>query len=486
MEIDILIHDGSVITMDAQRRVLQNHSVAIKAGKILAIGPAGQMEQNYHPAKTINAHRKAIMPGLVDAHAHAGTALIKQVGERLPGANWRETLDFIAYHTSAEWWHVDSLHCSLEKLKTGTTTSLYMLGCAPRGDNPEYAYENAKGVDKVGIRSICAVGPSRPPWPHEYTYWKDGRRIERLVSFEETFEATDEMIGTWNARTDSRVKMWTSASRLLNENPNDPVYDPANAKYVRPQAEGIRALMDKHDVGFHVHAYGTAAKFLDENDFGLLGPQTVFAHGWPFDLESVEIIARTNTRVAHCPRAQRAYLNDGRLPLPELIDAGVTVGLGTDFCGLDRSWNLWEDIYFSPRLHRRKLLDETVIPPGKILEMATIDGARALGMDDRIGSLEPGKEADVIVVNLFQPHLVPFFMEVHRLAYYARGSDVETVIVAGQVLMEDRKVLTVDENDVLEWADEEARHTIRLFGLEPLMERDVHYWNDASRRRSNS
>jgi cytosine/adenosine deaminase-related metal-dependent hydrolase len=212
----------------------------------------------------------------------------------------------------------------------------------------------------------------------------------------------------------------------------------------------------------------------------------VFGHGWPFDLESVEILARTDTRIAHCPRAQRVYLNKGRLPLPELIDAGVTVALGTDFCGIDRNWNLWEDIYFSPRLHRRKLIDETLIPIGKILEMATIDGARALGMDDRIGSIEPGKEADIIVVNLFQPHNVPFFMEVHRLAYYTRGSDVETVIVGGQILMEDRKVLTVDENEILDWAEEEARQTVRVFGLEPLMQRDDHYWRDASRRRSNA
>jgi cytosine/adenosine deaminase-related metal-dependent hydrolase len=278
------------------------------------------------------------------------------------------------------------------------------------------------------------------------------------------------------------VKFWTSASRLLNENPNDPVYDPANAKYVRPQAEGIRRLMDKHDVGFHVHAYGTAAKFLDKNDFGLLGPKTVFAHGWPFDLESVEILARTDTRVAHCPRAQRVYLNTGRLPVPELIDAGVTVALGSDFCGIDRNWSLWEDMYVSPRLHRRILLDETVIQPGKILEMATIDGAKALGMDEQIGSIEPGKEADVIIVNLFQPHSVPFFMEVQRLAYYTRASDVETVIVAGQVLMEDRKVLTVNERDLLEWADEEAQQTVRVFGLEPLMQRDELYWGHATRR----
>lgn len=315
---DILIDNGTVITMDPARRVLRNHSVAVSGGRIVEIGPADEMRARHaNAARIIKARRKAIMPGLVDSHAHAGTSLLKGIGERLPGGPWRELMDFIAYHTSAEWWYVESLLASLEKLKAGTTTSLYMLGCAPRGDSPEHAYRNAEAVDKLGIRSICGIGPSRPPWPKEYTYWEKGRRVERMVSLEETFDKTAEAIGTWNARKDSRVKLWVSASRLLNENPNDPVYDPQQQKYIRPQAEGIREIMEKFGVGFHVHAYGTAAKFLDENDFGLLGPRTVFAHGWPFDLESVEILARTDTRVAHCPRARRVYLNKGRLPLPE-------------------------------------------------------------------------------------------------------------------------------------------------------------------------
>jgi len=479
-DIDILIENGTVVTMDPQRRVLENASVAVHDGKILAVGPADELKAKYRARKTINAYRKAVMPGLVDAHGHAGTALIKQVGERLPSAPWRDTFDFIAYHTSAEWWYVDSLLSSLEKLKSGTTTSLYMLGCAPRGDHPDYAYKNAEAVDKIGIRSICGIGPSRPPWPHEYTYWEDGRRIEREVSMEETFEKTEEAIATWNAKNDSRTKLWISVSRLLNENPNDPVYDPANAKYIRPQAEGVRRIMDKYGVGFHVHAYGTAVKFIEEQRLGLLGPKTVLAHGWPFDMESVEIIARTGTHVTHCPRAHRVYLNKGRLPVPELIDAGVAVALGSDFCGMDRTWNLWEDIYLAPRIHRRIKLDPNLLPVGKVLEMATIDGARALGMDDRIGSLEAGKDADIIVVNLFTPHAAPFFMETQRLAYFARGSDVETVMVQGEILMEDRKVLTVDENDVLDWADEEARQTVRVFGLEPLMQENDHYWKHAS------
>ena len=421
------------------------------------------------------------MPGLIDLHAHAGTALIKQVAEHYPGPNWRNISDFIAYHASREWWYLDSLFSSLEKLKFGTTTSLYMLGCAPRSDNPEYAFANAEGAEKVGLRSIIGVGPSRPPYPRDYTYWENGRRAEREITFEESIDKMEETIRLWKQRRHPTVQIWCSTSRLLNENPNDPVYDPANAKYVRPQADALARVMKDYDVGFHLHAYGTAVKFMKESAPDLLGPKTVLGHGWPLDLESVDILAETDTRVAHCPRAQRVYLHKGRLPVPEMIEKGVLVGLGSDFCGLDRSWNMWEDIYYSPRLHRRLKNDPTLMPVGKVLEMATIDGARALGLDDRIGSLEIGKDADIILINLWKPHIVPLSgpMTTQRLAYYARGEDVETVMVQGRILMENRKVLSVDEDETLEWADAEARHTVEVFGLAPLMERNAHYWRAA-------
>ena len=479
--IDILIDNGSVITMDRERRVLENASVAVHQGKILDVGAANELRSKYSAAKTINARRKVVMPGLVDLHAHAGTSLIKQVAEHYPGPQWRNIFDFISYHASRDWWYLDSLFSGLEKMKFGTTTSLYMLGTAPRSDNPEYAFASAEGVEKIGIRSVIGVGPSRPPYPRDYTYWENGRRADVMVSFEDSLNKMEETIAAWKRKKHPTVEIWASASRLLNENPNDPVYDPNNAKYIQPQADAIQRVMQDYDVGFHLHGYGTAVKFMKERAPGLLGSKTVLGHGWPLDMESVDIMAETGTRVAHCPRAQRVYMHKGRCPVPEMVDKGVIVGLGSDFVGLDRSWNLWEDIFFSPRLHRRTKNDPTQMPIGKVLEMATIDGARALGLDDRIGSIEPGKDADIILINMWKPHIVPLFdaMTTHRVAYFARGEDVETVMVRGQILMEDRKVLSVDESELLEWADAEARHTVEVFGLEPLMQRNAHYWKSA-------
>ena len=119
--------------------------------------------------------------------------------------------------------------------------------------------------------------------------------------------------------------MWVAVSRVLNENFADQVYDPQNQSLIRPQAEGIRRIMDKHDVGFHAHGMGTTAEYCYDADLGLLGPKTVFGHGWPFNMRSVEILAETDTRVVHCPRARRVYFFKGRLPIPG-IDRGRRAG----------------------------------------------------------------------------------------------------------------------------------------------------------------
>jgi cytosine/adenosine deaminase-related metal-dependent hydrolase len=476
--VDILIDGGTVVTMDPERRVIDDGAVAVDGGKIVAVGKGEDIRRAYRGKKTIPARRRAVMPGLHDLHSHAGVELVKGAAERFPGKAWRNIMDFVAYHTSAEWWYLEAMLSAIQRLKCGTTQALYMLGNAPRGDSLDIPLANAKGVSEVGVRSTLAFGPSRPPWPREYTYWRNGRRIERLITMEETFEATDEVIGSWNgAHVGGRVKMWVAVSRILNENFADQVYEPENEPLIRPQAEGIRRIMDKHDVGFHAHGMGTTAEYCYDAELGLLGPKTVFGHGWPFNQRSVEILAATETRVAHCPRARRVYFFKGRLPIPELIDAGVLVGLGSDSCGMDRPYDsIWEDMFFAPRWQRLETNDPNLIPSGKLLEMATIDGAKIVGMDDVTGSLEPGKDADIIMVNLWKPHLVPVAMETSRLAQLVRGSDVETVMVQGEILMEDRKVLTVNEDDIMEWAQAEAEHTWEVFGLNPILQPSARHW----------
>jgi cytosine/adenosine deaminase-related metal-dependent hydrolase len=144
---------------------------------------------------------------------------------------------------------------------------------------------------------------------------------------------------------------------------------------------------------------------------------------------------------------------------------------------MDRPYDsIWEDMFMAPRWQRLELNDPNLIPSGKLLEMATIDGARIVGMDDITGSIETGKEADLIIVNMWKPHLIPMWMETSRLAHLARGSDVQTVMVQGEILMENRKVLTIDEDELMEWAQAEAEHTWEVFGLHPILQPSARHW----------
>ena len=190
-------------------------------------------------------------------------------------------------------------------------------------------------------------------------------------------------------------------------------------------------------------------------------------------------LRETGTKVAHHPRAARIYTYPGRCPVPELIEAGVTVGLGADGPPPNRNCDIFLDMKAAMRLQRVHFKNPDVMPPGKLLEMATIDGYKALGMDQELGSIEVGKKADIITVDLFQPHLYPINMPVHRVVYEATGQDVRDVIVDGRLVMEGRKILTIDEEDVLDSSVEMNRIMMERGGLAPFATIPERFWGVA-------
>jgi 5-methylthioadenosine/S-adenosylhomocysteine deaminase len=190
--------------------------------------------------------------------------------------------------------------------------------------------------------------------------------------------------------------------------------------------------------------------------------------------EEIGIVARTGTKIVHNPSAVAAIRE--RFTLVELLDAGATVMLGSDGVAPDRSYDMFRHMFQAMRYHRAAWRDANVLPAGKVLEMVTVDAARALGMEKDIGSLEAGKKADIILVDAFRPHMVPMHMQLYRVAYFANGNDVSTVLVDGRVLMRDRRVLSVNEEDVLAMAQREADAAIQRTGLEKLKETPEGFW----------
>jgi cytosine/adenosine deaminase-related metal-dependent hydrolase len=198
-------------------------------------------------------------------------------------------------------------------------------------------------------------------------------------------------------------------------------------------------------------------------EHALLGPDVHLQHCRGISLEEVRILAETGTHVTHAPSAGQAL---GRCPVPELMEAGVNVAVTTDGTSPKTSFDLFQAARKAQLINQALLRDMYLLPVGKLLEMITIDAARALGREDELGSLEAGKRADVAVVDLRQPHLVPSWMPVHRLIYEAVGNDVETVVVGGRIVMEGRRVLTVDEPAALDLAQREGEAIVARAGLD--------------------
>ena len=474
---DLLFHDATVVSMDRERSVLEHTSVAIRDGRIIEVGPASPMHDKYRSARIVDCKRKAILPGLVDLHGYLGGSLLKSVGQNLDGGARRKMLeDLLPAATDEEWWEVDTQLNALERIKMGTTCMFSMMGGnGTRTDDVVFTQIAARELERIGLRTRIGLGPARPPWPRKFTYWRGGIKSERLVAFDEVIDNCDRLLSVHDKNGGSIVDYGVALSRIGNRNEHDPVWSPEREQWIHKQAEAIAHLQKKHGVTFWTHMYGNAVEYAHDEKLGLLGPDTILSHCTGISDRAIGIMRDTGTHAAHHPRAGRIYTYPGRCPVPELIDAGVTVALGSDSPST-HNCDLFLDMKAAIDQQRIHFKDARVLPPGKVLEMATIDGYKVLGLDKELGSVEVGKKADLITVNLFQPHLYPIDMLIYRLVYSATGSDVIDVAVSGRLIMEGRKILTIDESQVLERVQAVYDRFIEGAELAPLTKNPEHFW----------
>ncbi len=470
---DLLITGGTVITMDPARRVIEHGAVAIEGGRIMAVGLAADLPQT--AATVIDATGHAVLPGLIDGHAHAGHGLVKTMGGG-DSAAWGEACRII-YTTASppSFWKAEARLAALERLMFGVTTGLSLLGggdSVMRTDTPAHGDAHCEGVAEIGIRDIMAVGPTRPPHPLAYADWHGAARTEHDVSFEQQFDTIAALIGRWHGAHDGRLAVAT----LM------PVFhagrqDAADIPLIERQGRAILELGRRHGTLFHQDGHGSGSLDIAHRVFGLLGPDALMSHCTDLTEADIDALATTGTRVVHNPSAIASVR--GYCPAPTLLDRGVLVMLGSDGTAPDRSTDMFRHMFQCMRLHQRHHRDERLMPPGKLLEMVTIDAARALHMDDRIGSLEPGKQADVITIDLRKPHLAPANMPVWRVVCFANGQDVDTVVVGGKVLMRGRRAPHVDVADVLAAAEAETRQMLDRTGLHGMLAEPSTIWGRA-------
>ena len=467
---DLLITGGTVITMDPARRVIADGAVAISGNRIVAVGPAADLPRE--AAEVIDATGHAVLPGLIDGHAHAGHGLVKTLGGG-NSAGWMEACRVI-YTTASppSFWHAEARLAALERLMFGVTTGMSLLGggdSVMRTDTSEYGDAHCRGVAEIGIRDIMAVGPTRPPHPRLYASWDGRRRIDRSVSFEQQLDTITALIERWHGAEDGRLAVST-----LMPVYREATHDPVAVTLIERQGRAVLDLGRRHGTLFHQDGHRSGSLEMAARMFGLLGPDALMSHCTDLTPGDVDAVVASGTSIVHNPSAIASVR--GYCPVPELLDKGVVVMIGSDGTAPDRSTDMFRHMFQCMRLHQRHHRDERMMPPGKLLEMVTIDAAKALRMDDRIGSLEPGKQADVITVDLRKPHMAPANMPVWRVVCFANGQDVDTVVVDGRILMRGRQVPHVDVKEVLAQADAETNQMLDRTGYRPMLEEPATLW----------
>ncbi len=472
---DLLLAGGTIVTMDTTRRVIEDGAVAIAGQRILAVGPRAEVMAAYAAREVIDTRHHAVLPGLIDSHAHAGHGLVKSLGSG-DSATWSEACR-IVYTTAStpEFWRAEARLAALERLMFGVTTGVSLLGggdSISRVDEPRHGIAHCAGVAEVGIRAIVVVGPTRPPHPRPYAGWDGGVRREYLVSFEQQLDTIQALIETCHQRHNIQIATLMPVYR-------ESTHDSANVATIERQGRLVRDLGRKNGTLFHQDGHRTGSLEMAERMFGLLGPDASMSHSTDLTEGDIDAVVRTGTAIVHNPSAIASVR--GYCPVPTLLDRGVTVALGSDGTAPDRSTDMFRHMFQCMRLHQREHRDERLMPPGKVLEMATIDAAKAFRLDHELGSLEAGKCADVITVDLRKPHLAPRNMPIWRLVCFANGQDVDTVIVDGRVLMRGRQVTHVDIGEILDQAQAETELMLDRAGLRGMLAEPAAIWGRSRR-----
>jgi 5-methylthioadenosine/S-adenosylhomocysteine deaminase len=470
---DFIIKHGIVMTMDPERHIIDDGAIAVLGDRIIAVGETGEILAAYHARREIDASRKVVMPGLIDGHAHAGHALVKSLGANQLDAWNQACYEIYQRGSDEEFWFADGQLSALERLKCGTTTSVTLLGGGDnimRADDAAFSSAHCEATQKVGIREFLAVGPGRSPFPKQFLRWHDDTCRAKSVSFEKQLQVSEEVIQRWHRKGAGNISICVA---LPVYNSKDAV-SPAELQNIKAMAMDARSLSKKYNVLFVQDGHRKGTILFAHQELDLLGPDAVFAHNIDITPEEIELCQQTGTKLVHNPSAIFSIM--GRCPVPELIDAGVTVFLGSDGVAPDRSYDMFRHMFQCMHYHRTFFHDPSYLPAGKVLEMATIDAARGLGMQDEIGSLEAGKKADIILVDMYKPHLFPLNMAPYRIAHYANGGDVDTVFVNGKILMENRHVNTVIESEVLDLAQLSIDKALKRTQLNSLKELPAEFW----------
>ncbi|MDY6986812.1 MAG: amidohydrolase [Thermodesulfobacteriota bacterium] len=422
--VDMIVKNGWVLTMDQGCTLIKRGAVAIRGDRILEVGPEDVLAPRHGAGKTIDAQGGIIMPGLVNSHTHAAMTCFRGLADDLPLMAWLEDHIFPA-EAKLTWDMVykGTLLACAEMILSGTTTFCDM-----------YLFEDAvaEAAKKAGVRALVGEVLYDFPSPN-------------YGPVEKGLKYTKDLIEKW--RHDPLITI---------------AVEPHSPYLCAPDLlEKAKAIADGNGVPMVMHVSESEAEVaqLKEKynktpvehlaDIGFLDPKLIAVHCVVMTEKDMDLLKDFDVKVAHDPESTMK-LASGITPVPQLLERGVTVGIGTDGCASNNNLDMFQEMDTVAKVHKAQTLDPTVLDAQTALKMATVDGARALGLEDQIGSLEPGKKADIIVIDTGRPHLTPMYNVYSHLVYAVSGNDVVTAIVNGQVVMENRRLTTLDVDAVME------------------------------------
>jgi 5-methylthioadenosine/S-adenosylhomocysteine deaminase len=427
--------------MDSGRAIYDNGAVAVKGDTILAVGPSAEIAAKYKGSVTIDARGKLVMPGFINGHTHVPMTLFRGLHDDVTLDDWLHKYIFPAEakNVTEDFVRWGTRLAAAEQIRSGVTTFADM-----------YYFEDAVAEETkaAGMRGVLGETWIDFPAP-------DNKSEAEMLRYTETF------LKKWN---DDPLIHAAVAPHSIYTCSRKTLEDAAGLarKYHAPILIHVAEMKKEWDDSEKQNGM-SPVQFLDK--VGVMGPDVVAAHCIFLDDADRKILAQRQVGCVHNP-SSNMMLASGVSPIPEMRAAGIAVGLGTDGpAGSNNDLDLMEEIDLAAKLAKITQMDPLALNAKAVVEMATIDGAEALHMETEIGSLVAGKKADLIVISLERPNAVPMYDVYAQLAYALKGSDVETVVIGGRVVMRDHKLLTVKEDEVVQKARQYGKRVAASLGI---------------------
>lgn len=414
-----LINNISIIPVAGTTQIIEKGFIVIEDNIIADMGSGEAKTAGYD--LVIDGENQVVLPGFINTHTHAAMTLLRSYADDLPLMEWLETKIWpLEDKLTAEDIYWGTMLAIVEMIKSGTTTFADMYF---------YMDEVAKAVESSGIRAclsrgMVGVGPQS----------------------EQAITDSINLVDKWHNQGDGRITIMLG--------PHAPYTCPP--EYL----QRVAALASELKVGIHIHVAETSGEVADTvreygktpvkllQDAGLFGSHVLAAHCVHLSDDDITILAESGAGIAHNPESNMK-LASGIAPVPKLLAAGIPVALGTDGASSNNNLDMLQEMRTCALLHKVNSMDPTVLPAYKALEMATVNGAQALGLDNQIGKLQKGYKADMIIINLEAAHQIPRYDIVANLVYAGQASDVDTVIIDGKIVMKNRQIVTLNEAEVI-------------------------------------